>query len=219
MKVLIVDDEPLARRRLASLLSGVAGVEVVGEAADGQLALAAVDRHGPDLVLLDIRMPGIDGLEVARRITAGALESGGARPRLVAVSASALVHERRRYTEADFDAFLAKPVRFEELCACLARLLPVRFRYGEVKVPEPVGGGDPLPAMLDLPAELRSRLRRAADRYSATHLEEALAELAARGAEEARAAGILRQRLAEGRFEDIAAAFGAGASPETDARP
>ena len=70
MRVLIVDDEPLARARLRGLLSRVADVEIVGEAADGAAALHACDTHRPELVMLDIRMPGIDGLEVARQLGA-----------------------------------------------------------------------------------------------------------------------------------------------------
>lgn len=68
MKLLVVDDEPLARSRLQRLLAEVDGVVVVGEAADGDAALKAVQRLSPDLVLLDIRMPGIDGLEAAAAI-------------------------------------------------------------------------------------------------------------------------------------------------------
>lgn len=68
MKVLIVDDEPVARRRMKRLLAGMPDVEIVGEAADGDAAVAGVRRLAPDVVLLDIHMPGTDGLEAARRI-------------------------------------------------------------------------------------------------------------------------------------------------------
>ncbi|WP_441005133.1 LytR/AlgR family response regulator transcription factor, partial [Novilysobacter viscosus] len=61
MTVVIADDEPLARDRLRSLLREQPGVEVVAEAGDGQHALHACAEHEPDLVLLDIAMPGIDG--------------------------------------------------------------------------------------------------------------------------------------------------------------
>ena len=68
MRVVIADDEPLARERLRGLLAEQRGVEVVAEAADGQHALHACAEHRPDLVLLDIAMPGIDGLEAARHL-------------------------------------------------------------------------------------------------------------------------------------------------------
>ena len=68
MRVLIVDDETAARRRLATLLEEL-GVEIVGEAADGMAALElARDRH-PDVVLLDVAMPEVDGFDVARHLS------------------------------------------------------------------------------------------------------------------------------------------------------
>lgn len=67
MRVLVVDDEPLARRRLVRMLGEIPDVEVAGEAGDGIEALEAIERDRPDLVLLDIRMPGLDGLALAAR--------------------------------------------------------------------------------------------------------------------------------------------------------
>ncbi|MGC4049214.1 MAG: LytTR family DNA-binding domain-containing protein [Paludibaculum sp.] len=65
MRVLLVDDEEFARERLRQLLAAQADVEVVGEAADGEQAIAQVLSLRPDLLLLDIQMPGASGLEVA----------------------------------------------------------------------------------------------------------------------------------------------------------
>jgi two-component system, LytTR family, response regulator AlgR len=62
MRVLIVDDEPPARERLRSMLVETGEFEVAGEAGNGVEALTLVDRLLPDIVLLDVRMPGIDGL-------------------------------------------------------------------------------------------------------------------------------------------------------------
>ena len=70
MRVVIADDEPLARERLRDLLAAQPGVELVAEASDGREALHACAEHAPDLVLLDIAMPGIDGLEAARHLAA-----------------------------------------------------------------------------------------------------------------------------------------------------
>jgi DNA-binding NarL/FixJ family response regulator len=62
IRVVIVDDDALVRSGLSMLLGGAAGIEVVGEAADGAEVLAAIDRHRPDVLLLDLRMPKVDGI-------------------------------------------------------------------------------------------------------------------------------------------------------------
>ncbi|WP_405990670.1 response regulator [Streptomyces sp. NBC_00986] len=62
IRVLLVDDDPLVRSGLRLMLSGADDIEVVAEAADGGEVPALVDEHAPDLVLMDIRMPGVDGL-------------------------------------------------------------------------------------------------------------------------------------------------------------
>ncbi|GGS86486.1 response regulator [Streptomyces griseoviridis] len=62
VRVLVADDNPVVRAGLTALLSGRADITVVAEAADGRQACEAADRHRPDVVLLDVRMPGVDGL-------------------------------------------------------------------------------------------------------------------------------------------------------------
>ena len=68
MKVLIVDDEQLARDRLVRMLNDIPGYEVVGQAGNGMQAVEKCEASQPDVVLLDIRMPGMDGLEAARHM-------------------------------------------------------------------------------------------------------------------------------------------------------
>ncbi|PWR10857.1 DNA-binding response regulator [Micromonospora acroterricola] len=68
VRVVIVDDDPLVRGMLTMMLDGADGIVVVGEAADGGAAIAAVDRHMPDVVLMDIRMPGVNGITATERL-------------------------------------------------------------------------------------------------------------------------------------------------------
>ncbi|HYY09476.1 MAG TPA: response regulator transcription factor [Kineosporiaceae bacterium] len=69
LRVVVVDDHPVYREGLAALLRSVDGVEVVGTAADGQQALATVRELEPDVVIMDIQMPVLDGIEATRRLT------------------------------------------------------------------------------------------------------------------------------------------------------
>jgi DNA-binding NarL/FixJ family response regulator len=68
IRVLIVDDQTIVRAGFAALLSAQDDIVVVGEAGDGRAAVHLADRHRPDLVLMDIRMPGMDGIEATRQI-------------------------------------------------------------------------------------------------------------------------------------------------------
>ena len=70
IRVLLVDDDALVRSGLRLMLAGAASLEVVAEAADGREVLGAVDRHRPDVVLMDIRMPQLDGIAATRLLAA-----------------------------------------------------------------------------------------------------------------------------------------------------
>jgi len=68
MKVFIVDDSDVVRARLLMMLSDIGGIEIVGQARDGRSALEKFDATQPDIVILDIQMPEVDGIEVLKQI-------------------------------------------------------------------------------------------------------------------------------------------------------
>lgn len=114
MKVVIADDEPFARERLRALLAEHPEVRVVAEAANGAEALHACAEFKPDVVLLDIAMPGIDGLEAARHLTQF-------EPRPAVVFCTAYdAHALSAFEAAAID-YLMKPVRAERLASALER--------------------------------------------------------------------------------------------------
>jgi len=114
MRAIVVDDEPLARERLVAMLADIGDVEVVAEAADGATALAAVENLDPDLILLDIRMPRMDGLEVARH-----LATFPSAPAIV--FCTAYDDHALAAFEANAVDYLLKPIRIERLAAAITR--------------------------------------------------------------------------------------------------
>ncbi len=114
MRVLVVDDEALARERLCALLQRLGDQTVVGEADSGEACLDRVNALQPDVVLLDIRMPGMEGLETARHLAA--LDAPPAVIFVTAYDAFAI-----DAFEAQAVDYLLKPVRLERLAAALGR--------------------------------------------------------------------------------------------------
>jgi two-component system response regulator AlgR len=114
MRVLIADDEPLARARLRVLLASRGDVQIVGESADGDATLDACRTLRPDVVLLDVEMPGLQGTAVARQLAAMA-----ERPQVVFCTA----YEQHALSAFDLGAtdYLLKPVRAERLGEALDR--------------------------------------------------------------------------------------------------
>lgn len=119
LRTLIVDDEPLAVERLQIICAHIPGLSVVGTASDGAAALRLVDALQPDLLLLDMTMPEIDGLSVAR-----ALVACKAPPAVVFVTA----HYEFAAEAFDLDAvdYVLKPVAPERLARAVARALARR---------------------------------------------------------------------------------------------
>lgn len=121
MRIVIADDEPLARARLAVLLRGCEGAEVVASVGDGAAVLAACAEQRPDVLLLDIAMPGLDGIGVARRL------AGLRRPPQLVFCTAYAEHALVAYELRAAD-YLLKPVRLERLREALARARALRER-------------------------------------------------------------------------------------------
>ncbi len=113
MRVLLVDDEPAALERLQALLAQLADVTVIGSAPDGSSALKAIEADKPDLVLLDIQMPELNGLTVAATIPVAH------RPEIVFVTAFEMYAPDAFEVEAA--DYLLKPVRFDRLRQAIER--------------------------------------------------------------------------------------------------
>ncbi|MFG2908883.1 response regulator [Kitasatospora sp. NPDC048286] len=115
LRVVVADDQALVRTGFRLILESE-GIDVVAEAEDGERAVAAVRRCRPDVVLMDIRMPGLDGLEAARRILAdGAQEP----PRIIMLTTFDLDHYVYAAMAAGASGFLLKDVTPEHLAAAV----------------------------------------------------------------------------------------------------
>lgn len=119
LTTLIVDDEPLAVDRMKLICGQIPAIEVVGTASDGEQALARIDEVSPELVLLDLTMPQMDGLAVARRL------SGQSQPPAVIFVTA---HDNHAVEAFDLDAvdYVLKPVEKERLERAIARALARR---------------------------------------------------------------------------------------------
>ncbi len=114
MKIVIVDDEPLARERLQRMLTDMSEHEVLGLAANGEEAIAQVAQCEPDILLLDIRMPGMDGLEVAAHL------HGLDKPPAIIFTTAYDEHALAAF-EAQATAYLLKPIKQTQLQQALNR--------------------------------------------------------------------------------------------------
>jgi two-component system LytT family response regulator len=146
LRVIIVDDEDLARERLRHLLRKESEVEIVAECSDGPSAVAAVREHHPDVVLLDIQMPQMDGFEVVRALADGPM------PAIIFVTAYDQ-HAVRAFEARALD-YLLKPTTRARLHDALTRVGERTVAIPNATVPQ---------ALLDFLAERElagSRLRR-----------------------------------------------------------
>jgi PAS domain S-box-containing protein len=147
--VLVADDHAENRAVLANYLAPL-GFDVI-EAVDGEEAVAAVVNNAPDIVLMDLVMPGLDGFEAVERIRALRLRT---QPKVAAVSANAFEDARTRSLAQGCDAFLTKPVDFDELRNTLGSLLSLEWELADV----PGSGVRSAASAPDLPHERLAHL-------------------------------------------------------------
>ncbi len=114
IRILLADDQSLVRAGFRMILSGEAGLEVVGEAGDGIAAVSEARALAPDVVLMDIRMPGLDGIEATRQIVAGQDP-----PRIVVLTTFDLDEYVYESLRAGASAFLLKDAKEHQLVAAI----------------------------------------------------------------------------------------------------
>jgi len=123
-RVLIADDDPLSRELLCDCLEPL-GVEVI-QARDGVEAIESIRHHVPQLLLVDIQMPRMDGFELLRRIRSN---PGTASIPVLAISAFAMAGDAERALARGFDHYITKPVSIAELRKLVRRFLPTQGEH------------------------------------------------------------------------------------------
>jgi DNA-binding NarL/FixJ family response regulator len=163
IRVVLVDDDAMVRTGLRLILSAAPDIEVVGEAADGSSAATVVRRERPDVVLLDVRMPGLDGLAAARDLLADA----AAPWRIVMLTTFDLDEYVYAALAAGASGFLLKDVPPERLVAAVRQvrdgdvlLAPEITRRLVARYAQPRSGPDPLAPLTDREREVLALIAR-----------------------------------------------------------
>jgi DNA-binding NarL/FixJ family response regulator len=153
LRIFIADDHGLLRAGLRALLKDEPNMEVVGEAADGNEALALVDKVRPDVILADISMPGPSGIEIAERLRASS-------PQIRVLIMT--MHEDRHFVENAMQAgaagYLVKRAAEDELVKAIMTVANgERYIYADLAEPLPSAGGEPETAAPPVTAQLTSQ--------------------------------------------------------------
>jgi two-component system LytT family response regulator/two-component system response regulator LytT len=166
LRTIVVDDEQLAREELCFLLQQLEGIEVIGQAGNGVEAMRVIEESQPDLVMLDVQMPGITGFEVARRLVSAGIDS-----QLVFVTA---------FDQYAIDAFevnavdyLLKPVEQERLITAVDR---VRRRVAADRTPQKPLAEEDLDRLVQMLSDRQGRREQLAlkvdERFLLIHADE-----------------------------------------------
>jgi two-component system LytT family response regulator/two-component system response regulator LytT len=169
LRAIVVDDEQLAREELCFLLGQVGGVDVIAQAGNGLEALRVIEEHTPDLVMLDVQMPGLSGFEVARRL----LDTGIA-SQLVFVTA----YDQHAIEAFEVNAvdYLLKPVEAERLETTVERVRRRVHTDRPQPTPRPATSGDEVEKLLQLLSSRQERREqlavKVADRFLLVQTDE-----------------------------------------------
>lgn len=124
-RVYVVEDQTLLRDLICRLLSSYPDIEIVGSSGDGQEGLDAIEREKPDLVVLDVMLPNLNGVEVVRR-----LNGSTHKPRILIFSAFPSKHMVRKMLEAGIDGFVEKDANLSELETAIEKLVAGQTYFG-----------------------------------------------------------------------------------------
>ncbi len=189
VRALVVDDRRENREVLGGLLAAI-GCEV-RYAVDGEETCNAVREESPDIIFLDLLLPGLSGADTARKLLAEAPQDP---PKIVAHTASALARHRDEALAAGCIDFLAKPFRSERIYECLQAHLGTEFTYAAPAASTPLLT-PPETLRVVMPDELCARLNVAAELHSTTALKACLQELRQLGPEAEMLAEHIRHRM------------------------
>ena len=118
MRVIIADDSEILRSRLVEMLNEIKGIEVVAEAKDTREAVEAIRAYHPDVVIMDIRMPGNDGIVAIETIKKGKRN----KPKIIVFTNYPYLQYRKRCMDAGADFFFYKALEFEKLIGLIKEL-------------------------------------------------------------------------------------------------
>ncbi|HWT15127.1 MAG TPA: ATP-binding protein [Patescibacteria group bacterium] len=214
-RILVVDDIDDNRTLLCGLLEAV-GFEV-RQAASGEEALVAWRDWKPHLIWLDKRMPGMDGTEAARRIRDEERRLGRERVVILALSASALEHQRTEILASGCDDFLSKPFREGMIFAKMAEFLGVQYVHEDDGTTPSLAASSGAPAasrLARLPADWQASMQRA---LAAGDLQQAMDRIAELDATDAELAAELRTLLGSYRLDELDALLATAAASTTAA--